>query len=198
MGSTRALACPDRCPAGRNGGAIQSLTVNHSSAPEWSARAPATARGARALVRLRVARSERCKSASGRSSSPGKPKGLRWGDPIVGSNGGKRLVRRITNPIRPDVLGEPASGERSPKLDENASSQRSMPVLKGERTKSQVGHIRWVGTEWWEDRAHEAGNPAGATGSGPLIGRKPCPAQVRASVVAPKRLIAVERRDAGR
>ena len=153
---------------------------------------------ARALVRLRVARSERCKSASGRSSSPGKPKGLRWRDSTVGSNGGKLLVRRITNPIRPDVLGEPASGERSPKLDDNASSLRSMPVLNGERKKSQVGHIRWVGTEWWEDRAHEAGNPAGATGPGPLIGRKLRPAQVRVSVVAQKRVMIVEPRDTGR
>ena len=148
--------------------------------------------------RVRVARSERCKSASGRSSSPGKPKGLRWRDSTVGSNGGKLLVRRITNPIRPDVLGEPASGERSPKLDEDASSLRSMPVLSDERKKSQVGHIRWVGTEWWEDRAHEAGNPAGATGPGPLIGRKPCPAQVRVSVVAKKRVTTVEPRDTGR
>ena len=116
----------------------------------------------------------------------------------MGSNGGKLLVRRITNPIRPDVLGEPASGERSPKLDDNASSLRSMPVLNGERKKSQVGHIRWVGTEWWEDRAHEAGNPAGATGPGPLIGRKLCPAQVRVSVVAGKRVMIVEPRDTGR
>ena len=166
-GSTRALACSHRRPAdGSGGGRSQTRCVR---AVPGCGEAPQAAREARALVRLRVARSERCKSASGRSSSPGKPKGLRRRDSTVGSNGGKRLVRRITNPIRPDVLGEPASGERSPKLDGNASSQRSMPVLKGERTKSQVGHIRWVGTEWWEDRVHEAGNPAGATGPGPLM-----------------------------
>ena len=48
---------------------------------------------------------------------PRQTKGTAVGRSIVGSNGGKRLVRRMTNPIRPDVLGEPVRGERSPKLD---------------------------------------------------------------------------------
>lgn len=78
------------------------------------------------------------------------------------SNRGEGLVRRITNPIRPDVLGEPANDERSPKPKETIGSLRSMPELKGEYEKSQVGHVRWVGMEWSEGRVYEAGNPAGA------------------------------------
>ncbi len=38
---------------------------------------------------------------------------------------------------------------------------KSMPVLKGEREKSLVGHGTWVGMEWSEGCVHEAGNPAG-------------------------------------
>src|SRR5439155_21470305 len=48
-GSSSPLACSDRRPAGRNESIIESLTVTRWRAPVWLARAPTTAREARAL-----------------------------------------------------------------------------------------------------------------------------------------------------
>jgi hypothetical protein len=63
-----------------------------------------------------------------------------------------------------------------------------MPELNGEHKESLVGHGTWVGMEWSEGSAHEAGNPAGASSDRkPLKGRKSGPVQVRASIVAKKR-----------
>ena len=76
---------------------------------------------------------------------------MRWG-----ATGGEKLVRRITNSIRPVVTVSLLGNGEAQTFEKK---KKEVYQAEGERNKAMIGSSGWLETEWQEGKVHESGIP---------------------------------------